>query len=63
MSEIPGIEDPFGAPEELITVMRGLSQIHDAAVKAGMPEERATRFISHVFLQMMAQAPQNPVPS
>lgn len=55
--------DPFGAPEELITIMRGLTQIHDAAVKAGMPEKTATEFISDVFVKLMAVTPQDAVSS
>mgnify|MGYP001609373386 FL=1 len=55
--------DPFGAPEELITIMRGLTQIHDAAVKAGMTEKTATEFISNVFIKLMAGMPQDVVSS
>jgi hypothetical protein len=29
--------DPFGAPEELVTIMKGLAQIHDALMMAGKP--------------------------
>jgi|HubBroStandDraft_1064217.scaffolds.fasta_scaffold711170_2 hypothetical protein len=55
--------DPFGAPEELITIMKGLTQIHDAAVKAGMAERTATEFISNVFIHLMAGIPQDAVSS
>jgi hypothetical protein len=55
--------DPFGAPEDLVTIMQGLTQIHDAAVKAGMTERTATGFISDVFIKLMNTIPQNAVSS
>lgn len=55
--------DPFGATEELITMMKGLAQIHDALMMAGKSEKVATDFISNIFLQLMAAMPQNTVPS
>ena len=46
--------DPFGAPEELVTIMKGLAQIHDALMMSGKSEKVATDFISNIFMQMMA---------
>ena len=49
--EIPGIPDPFhAAPEEMIVMMRGLTQLHAAAIMSGLPERTATQFIADVFL-------------
>jgi hypothetical protein len=48
--------DPFGAPEELITMMRGIAQLHSAALSAGMPEHTATQFVTGVFCTLMANA-------
>ena len=43
--------DPFNtAPEELVTMMKGLTQLHSAAVLSGLPERTATQFIADVFL-------------
>lgn len=48
--------DPFGAPEELISMMRGVNQLHSAALTAGMPEHTATQFVASVFCILMANA-------
>lgn len=49
--EIPGVPDPFHqAPEEMITMMKGLAQLHVAAVMSGLPERTATQFIADVFV-------------
>jgi hypothetical protein len=55
--------DPFGAPEELVTMMKGLAQIHDALMMAGKSEKVATDFISNIFLHLMAGTQQNTIPS
>jgi hypothetical protein len=48
--------DPFGAPEELISMMRGINQLHSAAVTAGMQEHAAMQFVTGVFCNLMANA-------
>jgi hypothetical protein len=48
MPEMP--LDPFGAPEELIGMMRGLQQLHASALAVGLPEHVATQFIAQVFV-------------
>jgi hypothetical protein len=48
--------DPFGPPEELIAMMRGIAQLHSAALTAGMPEHTATQFVTGVFCTLMANA-------
>lgn len=42
--------DPFGPPEEMLSIMRGLSQIHSAGMIAGLSETVMTQFISNVFV-------------
>lgn len=57
MSDMPA--DPFGPPEELLTMMRGYSQLYSAAVMGGLPEHVATQFISNIFMAFFLQnAPQ-----
>ena len=49
--EIPGVPDPFNsAPEEMIVMMKGLAQLHVAAIMSGLPERTATQFIADVFV-------------
>jgi hypothetical protein len=60
MSEMP--QDPFGPPEELVTMMKGMYNLHRAAQESGFPEHVATQFITGVFVSLMqgsqnAQAP------
>ena len=44
--------DPFrAAPEDLVSMMQGLTQLHAAALIAGLPERTATQFIAHVFVE------------
>lgn len=57
--------DPFGAPDELLPLMRGLQQLHASALAVGMPEHVATQFIANVFIgfslmnnAVQAQTPQ-----
>jgi hypothetical protein len=45
--------DPFGAPEDLVNVMKGLAQLHAAALMANFSEKVATDFISNVFVQLI----------
>jgi len=47
---IEDIPDPFGPPEEMISMMKSLSQLHAAAIMSGLPEPTATRFIADVFI-------------
>lgn len=54
--EIPGIPDPWGPPEELISMMRGINQLHSAALTAGMHEHTAMQFVTGVFCTLMASA-------
>lgn len=56
MNDLP--EDPFGPPEEMIGMMKGLAQLHEAGVMAGLSEHVATQFISNVFIafSMMTNA-------
>jgi hypothetical protein len=54
MSDLP--PDPFGPEEDLLGVMKGLGQLHSAAMIAGLSEKVATDFISNVFIQLMAAA-------
>jgi len=42
--------DPFGPPEEMITMMRGLKDLHAAAMLSGFAEHTATRFVADVFV-------------
>jgi hypothetical protein len=51
--------DPFGPPEEILSIMKGLSQLHSAGMMAGLSESVMTQFISNVFLtlSMMQNAP------
>ena len=54
MNELP--EDPFAAPEELVTMMKGMWNLHSAAQIAGFPETIATQFVIGVFTSLMANA-------
>lgn len=51
MNEMP--EDPFAAPEELVTMMKGMWNLHSAAQVAGFPEHIATQFVTGVFCSLM----------
>ena len=42
--------DPWGPPEEMLAMMRGLAQLHSAAMLAGLSEPTATKFIADVFV-------------
>jgi len=55
--------DPFGPPDEMVTIMKGLAQLHSAAVMSGLSEGVATQFISNVFVSysLMGNS-QNAVP-
>ena len=63
MNEMP--EDPFAAPDELVTMMKGMWNLHSAAQIAGFPEHIATQFVIGVFTSLMAtsQGAQNATPS
>ena len=52
--------DPFGPPEEVLSIMKGLAQIHSAGMMSGLSESVMTQFISNVFitLSMMQNAQQ-----
>ena len=55
--------DPFGAPDEMVTMMRGISQLYSAAIISGLPEHVAMNFITGVFCTLMQQGIQaNPSP-
>ena len=52
--------DPFhSAPNEMITTMKGLSQLHAAAIMSGLPERTATQFIADVFVGFSVLNAQN----
>jgi hypothetical protein len=53
MSEMPS--DPFGPPEELVTLMKGLTNLYNAAILAGLPVDVATNFITGVFVSLSHQ--------
>jgi hypothetical protein len=55
MNDMPA--DPFGPPEDVMNIMRGLSQLHSAGMMSGLSEGVMTQFISNVFitLSMMQQ--------
>jgi hypothetical protein len=48
--------DPFSAPDELVTMMKGMWNLHSAAQIAGFPEAIATQFVIGVFTSLMANA-------
>jgi hypothetical protein len=48
--------DPFGAPEEMVQMMRGMHNLHNAALVSGFPEHVATQFIIGVFCSLMSNA-------
>ena len=50
--------DPFGPPEEMLTMMGGIAQLYHAAVIKGLPEHVATNFITGVFCSLMTQGAQ-----
>lgn len=56
--ETPMPPDPFGPPEEVMSIMSGLSQLHAAGMMAGLSESVMTQFISNIFitLSMMQNA-------
>jgi hypothetical protein len=56
-SDMP--QDPFGPPEEMISMMKGLAHLHSAGMMSGLPEHVMTQFISNVFvaLSVMQNAP------
>jgi len=58
--ETPMPPDPFGPPEEVLNIMKGLAQIHSAGMMSGLSEPVMTQFISNVFitLSMMQNAQQ-----
>lgn len=49
--------DPFGAPEDLIQMMKGMYNLYSGAMAAGFPEHVAIAFISGVFVAMVQGAP------
>lgn len=52
-------QDPFTPPEELVNVMKGLKNLFEAGILAGMPEHIAKDFIVGVYVtfsQLNAQA-------
>ena len=55
--------DPFGVPDEMVTMMRGISQLYSAAVISGLPEHVATNFITGVFCTLMQQGMQATAPA
>lgn len=50
--------DPFGPAEEVLSIMKGLAQLHSAGMISGLSETVMTQFISNVFitLSMMQNA-------
>lgn len=56
--ENPMPPDPFGPPEEILSMMRGLSQIHSAGMISGLSESVMTQFITNIYitLSMMQNA-------
>jgi len=54
--------DPFGPPDDMVTMMKGLSHLHSAGMMAGLSEAVMTQFISNVFvaLSLMQNAQQAP---
>lgn len=56
--ENPMPPDPFGPPEEVMSIMKGLSQLHSAGMMSGLSEPVMTQFISNIFitLSMMQNA-------
>lgn len=61
MNEMP--EDPFGPPDELVTMMKGMWNLYAAALQSGFPEHVATQFITGVFVALMqGQGIQNAAP-
>lgn len=59
MSDMPA--DPFGPPDEMRGMMKGMYQLHTAAMMEGFPEHIATQFITGVFMSLMSSA-QNAAP-
>ena len=51
LNEMP--EDPFGPPEEMLAMMKGISHIYNAAIISGLPEHVATQFIIGVFCSLV----------
>lgn len=45
--------DPFGPPDDLLNMMKGISQLYSAAVMSGLPEGVATSFITGVFVSLV----------
>lgn len=56
--DTPMPPDPFGPAEEVLSIMKGLSQLHSAGMISGLSEPVMTQFISNVFitLSMMQNA-------
>jgi hypothetical protein len=56
--------DPFGPPDEVLSIMKGLAQLHAGGIIAGLPEHVMTQFISNVYVALsvmqnsQAQAPE-----
>jgi len=48
--------DPWGAPEEMINMMRGMYKLHCAAMAAGFQEHTAIQFVVGVFTSLMHSA-------
>ena len=56
---IEDIPDPFGPPEDMISMMKSLAQLHAAAIMSGLPEPTATKFIADVFIGFSMMNAQN----
>ena len=61
MSSPQSPADPFLPEEEMISVMKGLNQVRQAGIMAGMAERAASEFIADVFVRLMANIPAPPV--
>jgi hypothetical protein len=60
VSEMP--PDPFGPPEELLSLMRGMNQLYAAMMATGFPEHVCLEFIIGVFCRLVrnVQVPEVP---
>lgn len=54
--------DPFGPPEEMISMMRGMYNLHSAAMASGFPEHIATDFITRILISLMELNSQQAAP-
>lgn len=50
--ENPMPPDPFEVPDGVVSIMRGLAQLHAAGMMAGLAEHVMTQFISNVYVAL-----------